>query len=109
MSLSMQTAVFCMFTESLAESVIVLAILYFVLLKYFIQLILINVNTKLLTFKSTMISDTIYQSQWTNCDQKSKMTLLIIMIRAQKEFKCTAYGIIDLNHNQMKQVIILIF
>ncbi|KAK0178900.1 hypothetical protein PV327_007741 [Microctonus hyperodae] len=73
MSLSMQTAVFCMFTESLAES-------------------------------STMISDTIYQSKWMNCDQKSKMTLLIIMIRAQKEFKCTAYGIIDLNHNQMKQI-----
>ncbi|KAK0171035.1 hypothetical protein PV328_008801 [Microctonus aethiopoides] len=44
-----------------------------------------------LTETSTQIGEAIYHSRWTDCNQKLKMMLLIIMIRAQKEFKYTAY------------------
>ncbi|KAK0078003.1 hypothetical protein PV326_009660 [Microctonus aethiopoides] len=72
-SVSLQTVVFCIFSETLTES-------------------------------STIMGEAIYHSQWTDCDQNMKIKLLLIMVRSRKQFICTAYNIIDVNYNQLKQI-----
>nr|AQN78497.1 olfactory receptor 95 [Meteorus pulchricornis] len=57
-----------------------------------------------LTESSGAVKDGVYNSHWIHCNRKLKKALIIIMIRAQKEFKYTAYSMIDINYNQLTQI-----
>lgn len=57
--------------------------------------------------QSSKMSDAIYNSHWTDQDKKFKLMLLTMLIRAQKEYTYTAYGIISLNLQRVTTVSIL--
>ncbi|XP_011305557.1 odorant receptor 82a-like [Fopius arisanus] len=50
-----------------------------------------------LTYQSAKISDAIYNSHWMDKSKKFKLTLLTMLMRAQKEYVYTSYGLITLN------------
>ncbi|KAF7993055.1 hypothetical protein HCN44_005836 [Aphidius gifuensis] len=52
-----------------------------------------------------LIPEAIYNSQWTNIDKNSKLTFQIIMSRCQKKLICGAYGLVNVNHEQITQVL----
>ncbi|CAD6221184.1 GSCOCT00005075001.3-RA-CDS [Cotesia congregata] len=52
------------------------------------------------------IAPTIFNSPWAFCDKKVQQLLAIIMMRANKEYKFMAYGILNLDREQMTRVCI---
>ncbi|KAH0567092.1 hypothetical protein KQX54_006597 [Cotesia glomerata] len=51
------------------------------------------------------LSDSIYGLKWEDYDVKLVKMLIMIMIRANKRFKFSAYGVFDLNRPHMTQII----
>ncbi|KAK0162837.1 hypothetical protein PV327_006581 [Microctonus hyperodae] len=45
-----------------------------------------------------------YRSQWIEWSKENKMLLMIIMMRAAKEYECTSYGMISLNLKQVTTI-----
>ncbi|XP_057322820.1 odorant receptor 47a-like [Microplitis mediator] len=50
------------------------------------------------------IADSIYNSQWINYDKKVQKLLMITMMRANKEYKFMAYGLLNLDREQMTRI-----
>ncbi|XP_044581307.1 odorant receptor 22c-like isoform X2 [Cotesia glomerata] len=50
------------------------------------------------------IAPTIFNSPWAFCDKKVQKLLAIIMMRANKDYKFMAYGILNLDREQMTRI-----
>ncbi|XP_023288937.1 odorant receptor 4-like [Orussus abietinus] len=58
----------------------------------------------MLSDQSEDISVGVYGSNWFGCDPVMKSLLVIIMMRAQKSFHCTAYGFFPISLNQVTTI-----
>lgn len=58
---------------------------------------------KIILFKTASIESSIYDSEWVNSSQKLKKMILMIM-HASKGYTFTAYGVFDLNREQLSAV-----
>ncbi|XP_043270405.1 uncharacterized protein [Venturia canescens] len=54
-----------------------------------------------LTYQTGLIADAAYDCQWIERSKDFKILLHIIMMRSQKNFRCTAYGFFSVNLNQI--------
>ncbi|XP_057331699.1 odorant receptor 22c-like [Microplitis mediator] len=75
------------------------------LLAVFGQTILYCMHAEILSAKLEEINYAAYFCDWTNSDEKFRAMVLMIMKRAQKEFKFTVYGIITFNLNQFTKIV----
>nr|WGO81748.1 olfactory receptor 70 [Microplitis mediator] len=75
------------------------------LINVFGQTILYCMHADLLTEKLGEVNNAIYYSNWVQSNKKLKMMVLMIMRRAQKEYRFTVYGIITLNLRQFTKIV----
>ncbi|CAD6234702.1 GSCOCT00002058001.2-RA-CDS [Cotesia congregata] len=71
----------------------------------FIQIIIYCNYSHQATEMTLKLSDSIYGLKWEDYDVKLVKMLIMIMIRANKRFKFSAYGVVDLNRPHMTQII----
>ncbi|KAK0088797.1 hypothetical protein PV325_010591 [Microctonus aethiopoides] len=57
-----------------------------------------------LTRSSTQVCRAAYYSQWADWSKENKMILIIIMMRAAKEYEYTSFGMITLNLKQVTTI-----
>ncbi|KAK0159181.1 hypothetical protein PV328_010099 [Microctonus aethiopoides] len=57
-----------------------------------------------LTRSSAQVCRAAYYSQWTEWSKGNKIMLMIIMMRAAKEYQCTSYGMIHLSLKQVTTI-----
>ncbi|KAH0549148.1 hypothetical protein KQX54_006559 [Cotesia glomerata] len=69
------------------------------------QTILYCMHAEMLTVKLENVGEAIYFCDWTGSSKKFKTMVLMIMKRAQKEYKFTVYGIITFNLNQFTKIV----
>lgn len=50
------------------------------------------------------IADSVYNLNWTTKDYKLRSDIHLIIMRAQKEFYCTAYGFFPIGHQKLTAV-----
>ncbi|XP_008560943.1 odorant receptor 22c-like [Microplitis demolitor] len=74
-------------------------------LTLFIQIIIYCNFAHMATEQTKTVSDAIYNSSWLNCDTKMKKIMGIIMMRANKEYKFAAYGLLILDREQMTRIV----
>ncbi|CAD6219138.1 GSCOCT00009250001.3-RA-CDS, partial [Cotesia congregata] len=75
------------------------------LVNVFGQTLLYCKQADMLTEKLGEVNNAIYCSNWIQLNKKLKLILLIMMRRAQKEYRFTIYGIITLNLAQFSKIV----
>nr|WGO81767.1 olfactory receptor 91 [Microplitis mediator] len=74
-------------------------------LTLFIQILIYCEFSHVATQEISRVGEAIYNSSWIYFDKKIKKMLLIIMMRASKEYKFSTYGILILDREQFSNIV----
>ncbi|XP_008560932.1 odorant receptor 47a-like [Microplitis demolitor] len=74
-------------------------------LTLFVQIVIYCEFSHVATEETSRISEAIYNSSWIYFDKKMKKMLLIIMMRASREYKFSVYGILILDREQLTKIV----
>ncbi|XP_044008929.1 uncharacterized protein LOC122852894 [Aphidius gifuensis] len=73
-------------------------------LSIFFEMTLYCIQAEIICASAELIPESVYNSQWSNIDKNSMLTLQIIMTCSQKKLTCGAYGLVNIDHEQITQV-----
>nr|AGG17944.1 olfactory receptor 11 [Microplitis mediator] len=74
-------------------------------LTLFFQIVIYCEFSHVATEETSKVGEAIYNSSWIYFDKKMKKMLLIIMMRASKEYKFSVFGILILDREQLTQIV----